>query len=577
GAARAGGVGRRVRGAAGHQLHRPLRADRAAAAAAAPQRGAAGRHAVEHRRRARPHRLRRPALRADLRPLRQLCAIQAGLPDVRLRAAAPQRGGGLGHRQLRRAPGRGGHRTDPPRPGPGQRVRPQLGPRPRPVPLGRAGRVVDPVCRDRPRSATRKLLRAYRRWRASRTAGPGHCAGGRAGRRRRSAPVDADRASGRPRLRLREAAMPIVMPRIVASAIDAEPEEAGAALTGFALFFCIFSGYFMLRPVREAMGIAAGIDQLQWLFTATFAATVLVVPLFAWLSAHVPRSQFASWVYGVFCVNLAAFALAFHSAGESLWVARAFYVWISVYNLFVVSVTWSVMADVFDARQARRLFAFIAAGASVGGLAGPAAGALLVDTLGHAGLVLLGGLLLGVALALKRPLMRWRERGGAGRPGAVPAESTRRPVAGNPFSGLTRVLRSPYLLAVSGFVVLLAGVTTFLYFEQARLVATLFPDRDEQVRVFSVIDMVVQAGGVRVLLAGVPLLVCVGFVGLALASGFAMLAALMVVRRVGEHAFVRPGREMLFAPLDAESKYKAKAFIDTVVYRGGDAASAWVK
>lgn len=387
--------------------------------------------------------------------------------------------------------------------------------------------------------------------------------------------------------------MPIVMPRIVASAIDAGPEESGAALTGFALFFCIFSGYFMLRPVREAMGIAAGVDQLQWLFTATFAATVLVVPLFAWLSAHVPRRQFASWVYGVFCVNLAAFALAFHAAGDSLWVARAFYVWISVYNLFVVSVTWSVMADVFDARQARRLFAFIAAGASVGGLAGPAAGALLVGALGHAGLVLLAGLLLGVALALKRALMRWRERGGAGRPGAVPAESTRRPVAGNPFSGLTRVLRSPYLLAVSGFVVLLAGVTTFLYFEQARLVATLFPDRDEQVRVFSVIDIVVQAGallaqafvtgrvaqklGVRVLLAGVPLLVCVGFVGLALAPGFAMLAALMVVRRVGEHAFVRPGREMLFAPLDAESKYKAKAFIDTVVYRGGDAASAWVK
>ena len=387
--------------------------------------------------------------------------------------------------------------------------------------------------------------------------------------------------------------MSIAMPRLAAAAIGAEPGEVGASLTGFALFFCIFSGYFMLRPVREAMGIAAGVDQLQWLFTATFVATLVVVPLFAWLSSRVPRRRFAGWVYAVFCVNLAVFAAAFHAGGDSLWTARAFFVWISVYNLFVVSVTWSVMADVFDAHQARRLFAFVAAGASVGGLAGPAAGALMVGTLGHAGLVLVAGLLLGVALALKGALMRWREIGGAGRPGAAPAESTRRPVAGNPLAGMTGVLRSPYLLAIAAFVVLLASVTTFLYFEQARLVAALFPDRDDQVRVFSVIDIVVQAGallaqvfvtgrvartlGVRVLLAGVPLLVCAGFVGLALAPGFAMLAALMIVRRIGEHAFVRPGREMLFAPLDAQSKYKAKAFIDTVVYRAGDAGSAWLK
>ncbi|WP_202845451.1 NTP/NDP exchange transporter [Luteimonas saliphila] len=381
--------------------------------------------------------------------------------------------------------------------------------------------------------------------------------------------------------------------RRLGAAINAERHELAPALTGFALFFCLFSGYFMLRPVRESMGIMAGVEHLQWLFTATFVSTLAVVPLFAWLGSRVPRRHFADWVYGVFCVNLLAFAGAFHFAGESVWIARAFYVWISVYNLFVVSVTWSLMADVFDGRQARRLFAFIAAGASVGGLVGPAASALLVGATGEAGLVLLAGLLLGLALALKAPLMRWRETGGAGRPGAPPAESTRRPIAGNPFSGMTRVLRSPYLLAVGAFVVLLATVTTFLYFEQARFVAGYFPDRASQIRVFGLIDVAVQAGalgsqlfvtgriaqklGVRVLLAIVPIVVCMGFIGLALAPSFAMLAALMIVRRIGEHAFVRPGREMLFAPLDAESKYKAKGFIDTVVYRAGDAGSAWVK
>ncbi len=379
----------------------------------------------------------------------------------------------------------------------------------------------------------------------------------------------------------------------LSTTLNAEPHELRPSLMGFALFFCLFTGYFMLRPIRESLGIAAGVENLQWLFTATFFVMLAAVPLFAWLSSRVPRLHFIDWVYGFFCVNLLTFAALFHLMGESPWLARVFYVWISVYNLFVVSVGWSLMADVFDAGQAKRLFAFIAAGASVGGLVGPALSALLAASLGEAGLMLLAGLLLGVGLALKYSLMRWREVGGAGRPDAVPAESTRRPLPGNPFSGITRVLKSSYLLGIAGFVVLLATVTTFLYFEQARLVAELFPDRAAQIRVFGAIDVIVQAGallsqvfitgrlaqklGVRVLLAIVPLLVCLGFLGLALAPSFAMLAALMIVRRIGEYAFVRPGREMLFAPLDAESKYKAKNVIDTVVYRGGDALSGWGK
>ncbi len=379
----------------------------------------------------------------------------------------------------------------------------------------------------------------------------------------------------------------------LARLINARPGESRAALAGFGLFFCLFSGYFMLRPIRESMGIQGGVENLQWLFTATFLAMLVAVPLFAWLNSRVARIHYIDWVYGFFCVNLLLFAGLFFVLRDSVWLARVFYVWISVYNLFVVSVAWSLMADVFDAPQARRLFAFIAAGASVGGLAGPAASALLVGTMGSFGLMLLAALLLAVAVALKHYLMAWREVAGAGRPDAERAENPRRPVAGNPFSGLTRVLGSRYLLGIAVFVLLLTAASTFLYFEQARLVAELFPDRAEQVRVFGAIDFVVQAGallsqlfitghiaqrlGVRVLLAVVPGLVCLGFLGLALAPTFAVLAAVMIVRRIGEYAFVRPGREMLFAPLDAESKYKAKNFIDTVVYRGGDALSGWAK
>lgn len=381
--------------------------------------------------------------------------------------------------------------------------------------------------------------------------------------------------------------------RRLARAVNARPGELTPALAGFGLFYCLFAGYFMLRPIRETMGIMGGVDNLQWLFTATFFVMLAAVPVFAWLSSRVPRARLIDWVYGFFSLNLLVFAAVFFLHEENVWIARVFYVWLSVYNLFVVSVAWSLMADVFDAPQAKRLFAFIAAGASVGGLVGPVTSAALVGVLGHGGLVLISAALLLGALGLKQYLMGWRDEGGAGRPGAVEAESPKRPIAGNPFSGLTRVLGSTYLLGIAAFVILLATVSTFLYFEQARLVAERFPDRDAQVRVFGTIDAVVQAGallsqvfltgrvaqrlGVRVLLAIVPALVCLGFVGLALAPTFAMLAGLMIVRRIGEYAFVRPGREMLFAPLDAESKYKAKNFIDTVVYRAGDAISGWAK
>lgn len=379
----------------------------------------------------------------------------------------------------------------------------------------------------------------------------------------------------------------------LARAIGSETEELGAALTGAALLFCLFAGYFMLRPVREAMGIAGGVDNLQWLFSATFVVMLLAVPLLGWLGMRVPRRRFVDWAYAFFASNLLLLALLFAFYSNSVWLARAFYVWLSVYNLFVVSLAWSLMADVFDTRQARRLFAFIAAGASIGGLCGPLLSVLLIGVIGEAGLLMLAAVLLGVALFLKHNLLDWRERHGAGRPGAPLSEELQRPLPGNPFSGLSRVLSSRYLSAIAVFVLLLTAVSTFLYFEQARLVAELFPQRSTQVQVFGVIDALVQAGsltaqlfisgrvaqryGLRALLCLVPALVCLGFLGLALAPTFAVLATLMIVRRIGEYAFIRPGREMLFAPLDAESKYKAKNVIDTLVYRGGDALSGWLK
>lgn len=382
-------------------------------------------------------------------------------------------------------------------------------------------------------------------------------------------------------------------PPWLARVFNVSAQETPAVVAGLLMFFLLFTGYFMLRPVRETMGIAGGIDNLQWLFTGTFFATLAALPLFGWLASRVSRRRILPWTYGFFASHLLLFAWSFAQRPDSLWAARTFYIWLSVYNLICISLAWSVLADVFPSTQAKRLFALIAGGASLGGLTGPLLGALLVAPLGHAGLVLLSAALLVASIAAALWLQSWRARHplpdhvGPAQPPAV------LPLGGNPFAGASAVLHTPYLLGIALFVVLLASVSTFLYFEQARLVAETFTDRTRQTQVFGLIDTVVQTlailtqvfitgriaqkFGVGVLLVAVPLVVAFGFLWLAFAPVFAVFVVVMVVRRAGEYALVRPGREMLYTVVTAEQKYKAKNFIDTVVYRGSDAVSGWVK
>ncbi|GGK10543.1 NTP/NDP exchange transporter [Luteimonas terricola] len=373
-------------------------------------------------------------------------------------------------------------------------------------------------------------------------------------------------------------------------AFSVEDDEAGAVVAGFAMFFLLFAGYFMLRPVRETMGIAGGVHNLQWLFTGTFVATLAAMPLFGWVAGRVRRRRILYWVYGFFITNLLAFAACFALKPGDPWIARAFYIWLSVFNMIAISVAWSVLVDVFTTAQSKRLFALMAAGASLGGLVGPLLGVFLVGPLGYAGLSLLSAALLAAAALAAWRVHRWRDA----RPLPGDADMPRqRALGGSPLAGATDVLGSPYLLGIASFVLLLASVTTFLYFEQAALVEARFPDPKDQTRVFGIIDTLVQtlailsqlfitgrvakSLGVGVLLVAVPLVVAAGFLWLAFAPVFAVLAVVMVVRRAGEYAFVRPGREMLYTVVAPEAKYKAKNFNDTVVYRGADAVSGWVK
>lgn len=366
-------------------------------------------------------------------------------------------------------------------------------------------------------------------------------------------------------------------------ALGIEPVEAGLVGAGFAMFLGLFSAYFLLRPVRETMGVAGGVDNLQWLFTGTFIATLLAFPLYGAVARRVPTRLILPVVFGFFVVNLMCFALALWLAPDHVWLARAFYIWLSVFNLIAISLAWSVLVAAASPAQAKRTFGLCAAGASVGGIVGPLLAIALVGPIGHAGLLLLSAALLLASTVAADTIARHGTAGAAA--GAT--------LGGNPFQGALDVARSPYLLGIAGFMVLLATVSTFLYVEQARLIELRFPDRADQTRVFGTLDAIVQTLsvlgqvfvtgrvarrlGLGALLIVVPLITVGGFLWLALAPGFAVLAVVMVLRRAGEYAFVRPGREMLYSVLSPSAKYQAKQFNDTVVYRGADAVSAWLK
>ncbi len=369
-----------------------------------------------------------------------------------------------------------------------------------------------------------------------------------------------------------------------------EPSEVRPVVIAFLLFFCVLCGYFMLRPVRETIGTVLGEAEVEHLFAMTFFASVAVIPLYGLACARLPRAVVLASVYALFGISLLVLAAMMNADPDDPVAARFFYVWISVFNLFVVSVFWTLMVDRSTSEQAKRLFGVIAAGGTIGGLVAPLATDALIDPIGRTGVLVVSASLFGVAIACQLILLRvWRQPGRLA--GEEPARE--RPIGGNPFAGLTQVIRSPYLLAFCGFVLLLASATTFLYFDQLRLVKESFPHENDRTQVFARIDFVVQALtlvtqlfftsriamrlGVVVLLTGIPLAMVGGFLTLAFVSNFWVLAVVMVARRAGEYALTRPGREILFTSVDTETKYKAKNLIDVVVYRGGDALSAWLR
>jgi AAA family ATP:ADP antiporter len=368
--------------------------------------------------------------------------------------------------------------------------------------------------------------------------------------------------------------------------VSAEPHELRALGWSFLYFFVLLCAYYILRPIRDEMGIRGGVENLQWLFTATFVTMLCVVPLFGWVSSRYSRGKLLVVVYGFFIVNIVLFYFLFASGVNPTLVARVFFVWLSVFNLFVVSVFWSFMVELYDDGQSKRLFGFIAAGGSAGAVVGPALTASLSVPLGTANLLWVSALFLSIALICIHRLRAW-----AGRHDRPEHHLDANPIGGNWFDGIKRVARSPYLLGICLYILLYTTLATFLYFTQAGIVRDAFATSEERTRVFALIDFGTNAltiglqlfvtgrlasrFGLSVTLAVVPFFLIIGFTALATAPVLIVLLVVQIVRRAGNYAIARPGREMLYTVLPVADKYKSKNFIDTVIYRGGDAVSGW--
>jgi AAA family ATP:ADP antiporter len=374
----------------------------------------------------------------------------------------------------------------------------------------------------------------------------------------------------------------------LARLIDVRREEVAALAWAWLYIFAVLSAYYIMRPIRDQMGVAGGVGNLQWLFTGTLVGMLCLNVPYSYLVKTLPRTRFIPISYRFFAANILVFAALLYVADseETVWIGRAFFVWISIFNLFVVSVFWALIVDLFSTEQGKRLFGFIAAGATIGAITGSGLTALLARAVPVTFLLIGSVLLLEVAVFATRRLSRL-----AGTLQAEPASAADRPVGGNVLAGITHPFKSSYLLNVSVFILLFAITATLLYFQQAAIIAKSFADRGAQTAFFATIDLLVNCltlavelfltgrilryFGVGLALAFLPLLTLCGFATLAFVPTLGALVAFQVLRRSSDYAIARPAREVLYTVLPREDRYKAKNFIDTVVYRAGDQVGAW--
>ncbi|MFZ9543381.1 MAG: NTP/NDP exchange transporter [Hylemonella sp.] len=380
--------------------------------------------------------------------------------------------------------------------------------------------------------------------------------------------------------------------RILSRVVEVRPGESRALLWSFAYFFCLLAAYYVLRPVRDEMGLASGIKNLPWLFTATFFVMLAVVPVYGALVARISRKKFIPLVYHFFTANILIFWFMLTQGIALAPTAQVFFVWISVFNLFAVSVFWSFMADLFGSEQGKRLFGFIAAGGSAGALLGPTIATTLAEPLGRANLLIIAALLLQAAVFCAIRLETAAAEFKAQNPGSPQPQDSPQALGGSWIAGIGMIARSPYLAGIALWVALLSLAGTFLYFQQAEIVRALSDDPNKRTAIFARIDLAVslltivvqffatgkliQRFGAGAAAGFLPFVFALGFVALWASPMLWVIIAFQAAQRAANFAISNPAREVLFTVVEREEKYKAKNVIDNVVFRGSDMLSGWL-
>ncbi|NLB58941.1 MAG: MFS transporter [Gammaproteobacteria bacterium] len=373
-------------------------------------------------------------------------------------------------------------------------------------------------------------------------------------------------------------------------------DEVMPVLLAGLFFFCILTALMLLRPARDALGMERGIDSVRWLFIGTAVVTLAVNPVFGWLVSRFRRLQAIGATYGFFALSLVGFwgLLVFAPGAVGERSGQVFYVWFSVFNLFVTMVFWALMADRFSSDQGKRLFALISVGGTAGAIFGPWLAGRLAEPLGTPALLPIAAGFLLLALVVAWLLVRIApDRTAAaeqpGRLAAVPG-ADREPIGGSAWAGFKAVFSSRYLSGIAGYVLLMTVVATFIYFTRLQMVAAVTDDLDARTATFGNIDMwtqvavlalqltmtgkIIRRFGLGVALAILPIATAIGFIGLAIYGSFVVLVLLEATNRAVQRGITRPAREALYTVASREDKYKAKAFIDTFVYRAGDVVGA---